>query len=50
MRYQLHDSYVARDSGRVVEMPEAQEEAAEYWTFRRAAGGPWMVSAIQQTQ
>jgi len=50
MRYRLNDSYVDRDSGRVVEMPENAEEAAEYWTFRRARGGPWMVSAIQQAQ
>jgi len=49
MRYQLNDTYVDRDSGRVVEMPETAEQAAEYWTFRRARGGPWMVSAIQQT-
>jgi len=34
----------------VVEMPDNAEQAAEYWTFRRARGGPWMVSAIQQAQ
>jgi len=50
MRYRLNDTYVDRDSGRVVEMPENTEQAAEYWTFRRARGGPWMVSAIQQAQ
>ena len=25
------------------------DEGVEYWTFRRANGGPWMVSEIQQT-
>jgi predicted lipid-binding transport protein (Tim44 family) len=50
MRYQLNDTYVDRNSGRVVEMPDNAEQAAEYWTFRRARGGPWMVSAIQQAQ
>jgi predicted lipid-binding transport protein (Tim44 family) len=50
MRYQQNDSYVDRDSGRVVELADGLEEGTEYWTFRRANGGPWMVSAIQQTE
>ena len=49
MRYQQNDSLVDRNSGRVVEIADSPEEGVEYWTFRRAQGGPWMVSAIQQT-
>jgi len=49
MRYQQNDALVDRNSGRVVEIAEGPEEGTEYWTFRRAQGGPWMVSAIQQT-
>jgi predicted lipid-binding transport protein (Tim44 family) len=48
MRYRQNDSLVDRDSGRTVEVAQAPEEAIEYWTFHRARGGPWMVSAIQQ--
>jgi predicted lipid-binding transport protein (Tim44 family) len=48
MRYQQHDALVDRDSGRVIEGGDAMDEGTEYWTFRRARGGPWMVSAIQQ--
>jgi predicted lipid-binding transport protein (Tim44 family) len=49
MRYQQHDSLVDRNNGRVVEIADGAEQGTEYWTFRRAQGGPWMVSAIQQT-
>jgi predicted lipid-binding transport protein (Tim44 family) len=49
MRYQQNDSLLDRNSGRIVEMAGGPEEGVEYWTFRRAQGGPWMVSAIQQT-
>ena len=49
MRYQQNDRLVDRDSGRVVEGDDTPDEGIEYWTFRRAHGGPWMVSAIQQT-
>ena len=38
---------VDRASGRVVE--EEPSEATEFWTFRRARGGQWVLSAIQQT-
>lgn len=48
MRYQLTDTFVDRNSGRVAQMSGGSEESIEYWTFRRTAGGPWMVSAIQQ--
>ena len=47
MRYSLNDKIVDRASGRVVE--EEPSEATELWTFRRARGGQWMLSAIQQT-
>lgn len=49
MRYQQNDTLVDRNSGRVVEGSDTPDEGIEYWTFRRAVGGPWMVSAIQQT-
>ncbi len=47
MRYSLNDQTVERDSGRVVQ--GGPEEATEVWTFMRARGGNWLVSAIQQT-
>jgi predicted lipid-binding transport protein (Tim44 family) len=49
MRYQQSDRLVDRNTGQVVEASEQPDEGVEYWTFRRARGGPWMVSAIQQT-
>jgi predicted lipid-binding transport protein (Tim44 family) len=47
MRYSLKDETVDRASGRVIE--GAIDEAVEIWTFMRARGGSWIVSAIQQT-
>ncbi|MEA2983322.1 MAG: hypothetical protein QOF09_5145 [Alphaproteobacteria bacterium] len=47
MRYSLNDKIVDRATGRVVE--EEPSEATELWTFRRARGGDWLLSAIQQT-
>ena len=47
MRYSLSDQMIDRASGKVVEGGEA-EEATELWTFRRARGGNWILSAIQQ--
>ncbi len=49
MRYQQSDRLLDRNTGQVVESTEHPDEGVEYWTFRRAKGGPWMVSAIQQT-
>ena len=49
MRYSQVDKLIDRNSGRVVEGIDTPDEGVEYWTFRRAQGGPWMVSAIQQT-
>ena len=47
MRYSLNDKMVDRATGRVVE--EEPSEATEFWTFRRAREGDWVLSAIQQT-
>jgi predicted lipid-binding transport protein (Tim44 family) len=47
MRYSLNDQMLDRDSGRMVEA--GADEATEVWTFQRARGGKWLVSAIQQT-
>jgi predicted lipid-binding transport protein (Tim44 family) len=48
MRFALTDSMVERASGRTVE-GGSPSEVTEVWTFRRARGGDWMLSAIQQT-
>jgi predicted lipid-binding transport protein (Tim44 family) len=51
MRFSMIDCMVERAGGRVVEGdPVRPQEATELWTFRRAHGGPWMLSAIQQTK
>jgi predicted lipid-binding transport protein (Tim44 family) len=47
MRYSLNDTLVDRASGRVLQIEPS--EATELWTFRRIAGGHWLLSAIQQT-
>jgi predicted lipid-binding transport protein (Tim44 family) len=47
MHFGLKDSMVERVSGRVVEGGEPSE-ATELWTFMRARGGNWLLSAIQQ--
>jgi predicted lipid-binding transport protein (Tim44 family) len=46
MRYSLRDVTEERDTGQVVET--GPEQATELWTFRRAPGGKWLLSAIQQ--
>lgn len=48
MRFALTDSMVERSSGRTVE-GGSPSEATELWTFMRARGGIWLVSAIQQS-
>jgi predicted lipid-binding transport protein (Tim44 family) len=51
MHFSLRDCMVDRASGAVVEGdPTLPQEATELWTFRRARGAPWMLSAIQQTR
>ncbi|HXD44799.1 MAG TPA: TIM44-like domain-containing protein [Pseudolabrys sp.] len=47
MRFGLTDSMVDRATGRVVEGGR-HEEVTEVWTFVRARGGAWILSAIQQ--
>jgi predicted lipid-binding transport protein (Tim44 family) len=47
MHFGLKDSMVDRASGRTVEGGEA-DEVTELWTFMRARGGNWLLSAIQQ--
>jgi predicted lipid-binding transport protein (Tim44 family) len=47
MRFALKDSLVERGSERIVEGGE-RSEVTELWTFMRAAGGSWLLSAIQQ--
>ena len=49
MRYQQIDRTLDRVAGRALEGGDTPDEGVEYWTFRRARGGTWMVSAIQQT-
>jgi predicted lipid-binding transport protein (Tim44 family) len=48
MNFALKDSMVERASGRTVEGGE-RSEVTELWTFMRADGGNWLLSAIQQT-
>jgi predicted lipid-binding transport protein (Tim44 family) len=47
MRYSLNDTMVDRATGKVIQIEPS--EATELWTFRRARGGQWILSAIQQT-
>ena len=47
MRFTLTDSMVDRASGRVVEGGQP-DVVTEVWTFVRARGGAWILSAIQQ--
>jgi predicted lipid-binding transport protein (Tim44 family) len=49
MRYSLKDQYVDRATGKAAEGNEAPQEATEVWTFTRARGGSWLLSAIQQS-
>jgi predicted lipid-binding transport protein (Tim44 family) len=40
---------IDRTNGQVVDGdPSRPQEVTEFWTFRRSAGGPWILSAIQQ--
>jgi predicted lipid-binding transport protein (Tim44 family) len=48
MRFALTDVTRDRTTGRIVEGSEQPTEATEVWTFRREAGGQWILSAIQQ--
>jgi predicted lipid-binding transport protein (Tim44 family) len=46
MRYSFDGRTVDRASGRATE--DGAQENTELWTFRRARGGQWVLSAIQQ--
>jgi predicted lipid-binding transport protein (Tim44 family) len=48
MRFSLNDRMIDRASGRDKEA-NAPGEVTELWTFMRARGGGWLLSAIQQT-
>ncbi len=48
MRYSLNDRIVDRNDGKLIE--QLPSEVTELWTFRRARGGNWVLSAIQQTE
>ena len=48
MRYSLKDRYVDRATGKAADGTDAPQEATEVWTFTRARGGNWLLSAIQQ--
>ncbi|HMO30906.1 TIM44-like domain-containing protein [Enterovirga sp.] len=51
MRYEIVEAYVEVASGRVVQGNRtAPTEVTEIWTFRRDMKGPWLLSAIQQTE
>jgi len=50
MRYRLTDALIERATGRVVEGSRSPQEVTELWTFRRARGGEWLLSAIQQVR
>jgi len=47
MHFALTDSMVERASGRTVE-GGSPSEVTELWTFMRARGANWLLSAIQQ--
>lgn len=48
MQFSIHD-WMENRSGQVVDGdPLRPQQVIEFWTFRRQAGGPWILSAIQQ--
>jgi predicted lipid-binding transport protein (Tim44 family) len=50
MRYSLVDKIVDRATGAVIEGSDEPQEVTEIWTFMRASGGSWLLSAIQQLE
>ncbi len=48
MRFSLTDRTVNRVTGQPVDGSDGPQEATELWTFRRAPGTRWALSAIQQ--
>jgi predicted lipid-binding transport protein (Tim44 family) len=50
MRFSMNEVTADKATGRIVSgNPNTPTEATELWTFRRDRGGPWKLSAIQQT-
>ena len=50
MRFSLIDYMAERASGRIVDGDATHPaEVTELWTFRRASGGQWLLSAVQQS-
>ena len=47
VRFSLVDRMVERTTDRVIE--GGSDEVTEMWTFARAPGSDWLLSAIQQT-
>ncbi len=48
MQFSIHD-WMENRSGQVIDGdPHRPQQVTEFWTFRRHAGGPWILSAIQQ--
>ncbi len=50
MRYSLVDRMVDRSTGAIVDGSNEPQEVTEVWTFMRARGGSWLLSAIQQLE
>jgi predicted lipid-binding transport protein (Tim44 family) len=50
MKYEIVDKLVDRATRRVVEGQDAPVEVTELWTFMRAQGGNWLLTAIQQPE
>lgn len=48
MRYSSVDYTTQRATGQIVDGDKQPFERTELWTFRRARGGDWMLSAIQE--
>ena len=48
MRFRLVDRTIDRQSGHMVEGSDQPVEVTEIWTFMRASGSDWVLSAIQQ--
>jgi predicted lipid-binding transport protein (Tim44 family) len=49
MRFSLVDRMVELASGKTVDGSATPVDVTEIWTFMRARGGNWLLSAIQQT-
>jgi predicted lipid-binding transport protein (Tim44 family) len=49
MHFRLVDRTMDRQTGHMVEGSDQPVEVTEVWTFQRAGGSDWILSAIQQT-